>query len=33
MPSVGYVNPTLTMMALAVRSCDYLLDAMKTRDI
>jgi choline dehydrogenase-like flavoprotein len=33
MPSVGYVNPTLTMMALAVRSCDYLLDAVKKRDI
>lgn len=33
MPSVGYVNPTLTMMALVVRSCDYLLDALKTAKI
>ena len=30
MPSVGYVNPTLTMMALVVRSCDYLLESLKT---
>lgn len=29
MPSVGYVNPTLTMMALVVRSCDYLIDRLK----
>jgi choline dehydrogenase-like flavoprotein len=33
MPSVGYVNPTLTMMALVVRSCDYLLEALKTGKI
>ena len=33
MPSVGYVNPTLTMMALVVRSCDYLLDALKSGNI
>ncbi|MBA2354128.1 MAG: GMC family oxidoreductase [Acidobacteria bacterium] len=33
MPSVGYVNPTLTMMALVVRSCDYLLDALRTGKI
>jgi choline dehydrogenase-like flavoprotein len=26
-------NPTLTMMALTVRSCDYLLDEMKRRNI
>ena len=29
MPSVGYVNPTLTMMALVVRSCDYLLESLR----
>jgi hypothetical protein len=33
MPSVGYVNPTLTMMALVVRSCDYLLDSLKKGNV
>jgi choline dehydrogenase-like flavoprotein len=33
MPSVGYVNPTLTMMALTVRSCDYLLTRLKQLEI
>jgi choline dehydrogenase-like flavoprotein len=28
-PSTGCQNPTLTIMALAVRSCDYLLQEMK----
>jgi choline dehydrogenase-like flavoprotein len=28
-PSCGCQNPTLTIMALAVRSCDYLMDQMK----
>jgi choline dehydrogenase-like flavoprotein len=28
-PSSGCQNPTLTIMALAVRSCDYVLDEMK----
>lgn len=29
-PSVAWQNPTLTMMALAVRSCDYLLEQLRT---
>jgi choline dehydrogenase-like flavoprotein len=33
MPSVGYVNPTLTMMALVVRSCDYLLTHLRRLEI
>ena len=38
MDGAGFVssacqNPTLTIMALAVRSCDYLLDEMKKRNI
>jgi len=28
-PSSGCQNPTLTIMALAVRSCDYLMSEMK----
>lgn len=31
--SVGWVNPTLTMMALAVRSCDYVLEALRKGDV
>ena len=26
-------NPTLTIMALAVRSCDYVLEQMRTGDL
>jgi choline dehydrogenase-like flavoprotein len=29
----GVQNPTLTMLALAARSCDYLLEAMRTGDL
>jgi choline dehydrogenase-like flavoprotein len=32
-PSSGCQNPTLTIMALAVRSCDYVLDQMKRGDL
>jgi choline dehydrogenase-like flavoprotein len=32
-PSSGWSNPTLTIMALAVRSCDHLLDRMRRGDI
>ena len=32
-PSSGYANPTLTMMALAVRSTDHLLDQMKRGEL
>jgi choline dehydrogenase-like flavoprotein len=32
-PSGGWTNPTLTMMALAVRSTDQLLDRMKRGDV
>jgi len=32
-PSVGYVNPTLTMMALTVRSCDYVLEQLRQLEI
>jgi choline dehydrogenase-like flavoprotein len=32
-PSSACQNPTLTIMALAVRSCDYLLDQMKRGDL
>ncbi|WP_234800952.1 GMC oxidoreductase [Luteitalea pratensis] len=28
-PSIACQNPTLTIMALTVRSCDYILDEMK----
>ncbi|MBV9405902.1 MAG: GMC family oxidoreductase, partial [Acidobacteriaceae bacterium] len=31
--SPGCQNPTLTIMALAVRSCDYLKDAMRKGDL
>ena len=31
-PSGGYANPTLTMMALAVRSTDHLLESMRRGD-
>lgn len=33
LPSVGYVNPTLTMMALVVRSCDYVLEKLRQLEI
>jgi choline dehydrogenase-like flavoprotein len=32
-PSSGWSNPTLTIMALAVRSCDHLLEQMKAGDV
>jgi choline dehydrogenase-like flavoprotein len=32
-PSSGCQNPTLTIMALAVRSCDYLLEEMKRGEL
>jgi choline dehydrogenase-like flavoprotein len=32
-PSSGWSNPTLTIMALAVRSCDHLLERMRVGDI
>jgi choline dehydrogenase-like flavoprotein len=32
-PSTGCQNPTLTIMALTVRSCDYLMQEMKTSNI
>jgi choline dehydrogenase-like flavoprotein len=32
-PSGGYANPTLTMMALAVRSTDHLLESMRRGDV
>jgi choline dehydrogenase-like flavoprotein len=32
-PSSGWSNPTLTIMALAVRSCDHLLERMRTGDL
>ncbi len=32
-PSGGYANPTLTMMALAVRSTDHLLESMRRGDL
>jgi choline dehydrogenase-like flavoprotein len=32
-PSTGCQNPTLTIMALTVRSCDYLMDEMKKGNI
>ena len=31
-PSSGWSNPTLTIMALAVRSCDHLLERMRVGD-
>lgn len=33
LPSVSYVNPTLTLMALAVRSCDHLLERLRAGDL
>jgi choline dehydrogenase-like flavoprotein len=32
-PSSGCQNPTLTIMALAVRSCDYLMYEMKRGEL
>ena len=32
-PSSGCQNPTLTIMALAVRSCDYLLEEMRRGEL
>jgi choline dehydrogenase-like flavoprotein len=32
-PSTGCVNPTLTMMALTVRTCDHILERAKRREI
>jgi choline dehydrogenase-like flavoprotein len=32
-PSGGYANPTLTMMALAVRSTDHLLESLRRGDV
>ncbi len=32
-PSTGCQNPTLTIMALTVRSCDYLMQEMKSGGI
>jgi choline dehydrogenase-like flavoprotein len=32
-PSSGCVNPTLTMMALTVRTCEHILDRVKRREI
>ena len=32
-PSTGCVNPTLTMMALTVRTCEHILDRAKRREI
>jgi choline dehydrogenase-like flavoprotein len=32
-PSNPCQNPTLSIMALCVRSCDYLMDQMKKRNI
>jgi len=32
-PSSGWSNPTLTIMALAVRSCDHLLERLRTGDL
>lgn len=32
-PSCAWQNPTLTIMALAVRSCDYLLEQLKRGDL
>ncbi len=32
-PSGGFQNPTLTMMALTVRACDYIVERLKARDL
>jgi choline dehydrogenase-like flavoprotein len=32
-PSLGSVNPTLTMMANTVRACDYLVAAARRREL
>jgi choline dehydrogenase-like flavoprotein len=31
--SIACQNPTLTMMALTVRACDYIIDARKRGDL